>query len=1607
MSSIQQRIKALQASANKSSNAPSKQSEAAPVKKTSPTVPSKVEKPVVTAQPHPVVNIDAYSFCPVTENVQSNSNATTNSNANTSGYVSSPSTLTNSSNEEESQKTPYLSTPSGLNSSKDTEGYSRSPDLVPPGYSWSEESQNRDSEVQKSVSNASVASPSAVSSESMYETDIPTPSSSLNSNPSERAPSSPSIHPALIRAPSQLKSVQNNQNLSNSPYETEENQGNNSEIHPSLIRAPSQILANRSKSAPITSEVPYETDPSSTPSTASSSSAAPTKEQPKPPTLERKGTVFVPAKVNTDVYETDIEAVPPMFVRAPENTNVNDNKSSAIEAYSSIEVASPVSKSSPYDRVDVSRVNISKAKTMESIAEYSAFEVGNNPQVQDRSVDENIYGTADNELVPSLQNTKTSYDYPPPEVEGENQGEEYTEEEKKPYDDGLHRPIVPPPRDFLTILFAGTELEVQKSSQNQNDISFERDWNDEYQSILEMEDSKDKFESLKGLASDFVYAAETYGRIIISENCLPVSEKTIKPVSVGGVAGGQKYIVCGILFKFCIDQFGLYGGDHNAMKAASHELKGLQQYYYCGIPELRVPLMAFIDYRGWRLQAVSLLPIESDSLVYGSADGGRTVLKEEPVLNECMERAAKSINIKAHKVGPLGYEQVIHSCCDIEGHKGTDGRFYLLDFARVAPSQPPSSKGENLYNLFRFEFIRAYQTALSSDVFSMMGKNDSKVHSDEAMMAYDHLLNNTISEFIKEVVPKVDKKSMNSKDLLEEMHRKGINYRFMGLIRAGAKESVELRNLILHEAVARVCKTQMGQALREVSKNIGIPSNEPFTKTITILFNTILGKDDRSEEYWRMMSETLSRKFAKLLSPQEKDVKSLIKFDVLFRRILELTRIEMAPGSLDNINTENFEFVQPDILETRTRVTHLDIIEFADGMYLYHEADGRDEPDVKLRLLELAKSRLEISMKSMSSNQIALLQLGNIFMLIAKTQFKLGKGDWEDSLNAAQKIYSSIQSDNRADLGVKFSAMHMAVKSMGRRAIWIHERKASSEANWDAAIKLGQEAIEMNPNGRDTMVLVSRLLLEKVIHKNLDEEVAKPELELALNNATIALKMTPEKSKRDVGRAKSLIFQINYTYANYFGPTPELIQSLASQFEQLSQDHTKICEVLLTKLDKKENFSKRIQWFTPIQILNLTLLPMMMAVTSPAARELLVQPHAVALEDLDLSGWEKSKFFPCLTPQALAAGVKEMTNLKNVNFANYTTDWTQVIEGSKIAKISINMQGGATPSDLLKMAQTSPTVVSWELIDLPSLVENGMEEFFAEIGPRCESLKLSRCLEMGMPSAGIIAKHLNVLTELKFTGCNVDEDIVEVINTSNLNNVKRLKLGELKSEFTQEKLDELDLPLLEIFDLHRSNHLKSHNIIQKHLSSLKMWRYPEGHFEWINDEELTFLISSQYNSAPSFVIADTKYGRQAVNFGSPSNQGYMANVFRTDKLSEHFDSDCVVRFNKTSVGQGMTVSIIRQGTDNFSVMVPPQMGNMLNYTLSVPFSSGDKKYTLKINSNMTGHSYSGRGSFTLDGNTVGTFNLTHEFRFTVLSGNNVFHALVLGALAYTLARKRF
>lgn len=85
-------------------------------------------------------------------------------------------------------------------------------------------------------------------------------------------------------------------------------------------------------------------------------------------------------------------------------------------------------------------------------------------------------------------------------------------------------------------------------------------------------------------------------RIIISEQFLEESQKTVKQSFIGGYAGGKKYTTQGILFKFAVDVRAgdrwLYGGqekdDGKAMRAAKHELKVRLVFMFnrCGNLEL-------------------------------------------------------------------------------------------------------------------------------------------------------------------------------------------------------------------------------------------------------------------------------------------------------------------------------------------------------------------------------------------------------------------------------------------------------------------------------------------------------------------------------------------------------------------------------------------------------------------------------------------------------------------------------------------------------------------------------------------------------------------------------------------------------------------------------------------------------------------------------------------------------------------------------------------------------------------------------------------------------------------------------------------------------------
>jgi hypothetical protein len=67
----------------------------------------------------------------------------------------------------------------------------------------------------------------------------------------------------------------------------------------------------------------------------------------------------------------------------------------------------------------------------------------------------------------------------------------------------------------------------------------------------------------------------------------------------------------------------------------------------------------------YRLVAMSLLPINKTTLIYGSDDAGKSVHNDDPAFAELMKDAATMINLKGHVTDAKG--TVIHGPTDIEG----------------------------------------------------------------------------------------------------------------------------------------------------------------------------------------------------------------------------------------------------------------------------------------------------------------------------------------------------------------------------------------------------------------------------------------------------------------------------------------------------------------------------------------------------------------------------------------------------------------------------------------------------------------------------------------------------------------------------------------------------------------------------------------------------------------------------------------------------------------------------------------------------------------------------------------------------------------------------
>lgn len=556
------------------------------------------------------------------------------------------------------------------------------------------------------------------------------------------------------------------------------------------------------------------------------------------------------------------------------------------------------------------------------------------------------------------------------------------------------------------------------------------DWNAEFQSAVEevnsltMNTHYEKritaYSKLGKLYQNFIDTATLYGKILISERYLPEECRTFKSCNIGGIAGGEKFLVQNILFKICTDQYGVFGGDeYYAHKLASHELKGLINVYNYGSKlGLYVPMMCVLMYKGFHMIAMSVLPISDTTLVYGSKDAGDNVY-DNPTFSSKLKHVAQELGLRFHKAGKEPNAKYLYTPVDMEGHIGEDGRMYLLDFSRLLPPERPSPSAPRfmyLCRLLRPEFVKIYSEnfgPLSSDAYSKFSTDERS--QIEINAATDYLLREHLPLFLDRFQRY---HAIDHFAWLGLLHSHGINYRHMGSLRkivlglppTPNYTKVDTPTLILMAMIARVVKNQLSCIMRAQVKSHSqsIPGDQMLKQVAAAFFNMVFGNSKATQNFWdTTLKYKLSEYFPNSLTDAELRApdfgECIMKTDLvclLFIYTVKLCGLRLRSSAVEQFkNKQSFDFAEPvdesDIEEIKERVQSMSVAAYAEGYSMQMKAMYSANQHEAKRLYRLSLDKFKTALDMEPGNIQALTQ---IFVNMVQT----------DHPKVAESIYHSV-----------------------------------------------------------------------------------------------------------------------------------------------------------------------------------------------------------------------------------------------------------------------------------------------------------------------------------------------------------------------------------------------------------------------------------------------------------------------------------------------------------------------------------------------------------------------------------------------------------------------
>lgn len=594
-------------------------------------------------------------------------------------------------------------------------------------------------------------------------------------------------------------------------------------------------------------------------------------------------------------------------------------------------------------------------------------------------------------------------------------------------------------------------------------------WSDEFLAAEDLperttEEMLTKYRRLIKLSTDFIEIAKSYGRTAINEYFMKSKkQQTVKKTGLGGIAGGDKYMVRGILFKLAVDpavgktrSSWVYGGKKPnfefAAKAAGHELKGAINMYKYHVKGIRVPMQALVDFHGYRIIAMPLLPLKGGELIYGSRDAGKTFKRSSDDFNQKMQEIAADLHVAGHYVcDHKGKPYQLHSAGDIEGHRGSDGRYYLLDLARAFPPESPFDtphlcwpQQAVFFRMLRPEFLQYLKDkgspALSCDALTNWAQShkDSSMHNKRLQAATRVLVGEVVPAFASRFAKK-ELKDLRDIHVSEEMHRFGINVRHAGLVRSlivsSDAKSEEARRKLLVLMCERTLKNVLRRELRLLARYKGANPSDHESRALVVRFLNLVTRAHQTEQTYAFWDTELPFEIKDRFGPKSITIEEQNNLFGCVRRsvvdivkyVVATTGVQLTPAAVESLERSGgpgYEFVSVDLGAMTVRIKHMSIIDYATAKVLSQEA-YEDTGVGGDRLLSLAKQSFDRTLQSDPLNKICQREATITRLRIEARENEKGKrtDSWEKAdcalFDACEMAYRAQDNDDVKNMVVE------------------------------------------------------------------------------------------------------------------------------------------------------------------------------------------------------------------------------------------------------------------------------------------------------------------------------------------------------------------------------------------------------------------------------------------------------------------------------------------------------------------------------------------------------------------------------------------------------------